>query len=83
MCQFKLSISDLEDKYHIAFDTDFEEYFASELLALQPLVVDGLIKRFPNGIEVTSTGRLLVRNIASVFDAYSQKKFVKTFSRAV
>ena len=83
MCQFKLSISDLEDKYHIAFDTDFEEYFAPELLALQPLVVDGLIKRFPNGIEVTSTGRLLVRNIASVFDAYSQKKFVKTFSRAV
>jgi oxygen-independent coproporphyrinogen-3 oxidase len=83
MCQFRLSISDVEDKYHIAFDTDFEEYFAAELLALKPLVDDGLIKTFSNGIEVTSTGRLLVRNIASVFDAYSKNKVVKAFSKAI
>ncbi|CDN09786.1 Coproporphyrinogen III oxidase, oxygen-independent [Richelia intracellularis] len=83
MCQFKLSISDVEDKYHIAFDTDFEEYFASELLALQPLISDGLIRTFSNGIEVTSTGRLLVRNIASIFDFYNQKKLAKAFSKAI
>ena len=83
MCQFKLSISDVEDKYHIAFDTDFEEYFAPELLALKPLIADGLIRTFSNGIEVTPTGRLLVRNIASVFDVYSQKKLVKAFSKAI
>jgi len=83
MCQFQLSISDVEDKYHIAFDTDFEEYFAPELSALQPLVDDGLIKTFPNGIEVTPTGRLLVRNIASVFDAHTKKKVMKAFSKAI
>lgn len=83
MCQFKLSISDVEDKYHIAFDTDFEEYFAPELSALQPLVDDGLIKTFTNGIEVTPTGRLLVRNIASVFDAHSKNKVMKAFSKAI
>ncbi|MDJ0673997.1 MAG: oxygen-independent coproporphyrinogen III oxidase [Calothrix sp. MO_167.B42] len=83
MCQFQLSISDVEDKYHIAFDTDFEEYFAPELSALKPLVDDGLIKTFPNGIEVTPTGRLLVRNIASVFDAHSKNKVMKAFSKAI
>ncbi len=83
MCQFQLSISDVEDKYHIAFDTDFEEYFAPELSALQPLVNDGLIKTFPNGISVTPTGRLLVRNIASVFDAHSRNKVMKAFSKAI
>ncbi|WP_088241320.1 oxygen-independent coproporphyrinogen III oxidase [Calothrix rhizosoleniae] len=83
MCQFQLSISDVEDKYHIAFDTDFEEYFSPELSALEPLVNDGLIKTFPNGIAVTPAGRLLVRNIASVFDDHSRNKVMKAFSKAI
>ncbi len=38
MCQFQLSIDDVEEKYHIAFDTDFNEYFARELSELRILM---------------------------------------------
>ena len=37
---------------------------------IEALKADGLIKLFADGIEVTPTGRLLIRNIASVFDTY-------------
>ncbi len=83
MCQFQLSIHDVEEKYHIAFDTDFEEYFARELSELKLLEADGLIKMFPNGFEVTPAGRLLVRNIASVFDLHTRKRKKSAFSKAI
>ncbi|MFM7439429.1 MAG: coproporphyrinogen III oxidase, partial [Snowella sp.] len=51
MCQFKLSASDLELKYHLGFDLDFNDYFASELVALDALEKDGLIQRWGDGIE--------------------------------
>ncbi len=83
MCQFKLSINDVEEKYHIAFDTDFHEYFSRELSELQLLESDGLIRLLPNGIEVTPTGRLLVRNIASIFDAHTRVRKHAAFSKAI
>lgn len=83
MCQFKLDINAVEEKYHIAFDTDFYEYFARELSELKLLEADGLIRMLPNGIEVTPTGRLLVRNIASIFDAHTRKRKTTAFSKAI
>ncbi|BAY93422.1 oxygen-independent coproporphyrinogen III oxidase [Tolypothrix sp. LEGE 11397] len=83
MCQFQLSINDVEEKYHIAFDTDFNEYFARELSELRLLEADGLIRMIPNGIEVTPSGRLLIRNIASVFDAHTKKRKNAAFSKAI
>lgn len=83
MCQFQLSINDVEEKYHIAFDTDFYEYFARELSELKLLEADGLIRMLPNGVEVTPTGRLLVRNIASIFDAHTSKRKNAAFSKAI
>lgn len=83
MCQFQLSINDVEEKYHIAFDTDFHEYFSRELSELQLLEADGLIRLLPNGIEVTPTGRLLVRNIASIFDAHTRVRKHAAFSKAI
>ncbi|MGI9245641.1 MAG: oxygen-independent coproporphyrinogen III oxidase [Steroidobacteraceae bacterium] len=49
---------------------DFERYFARELLALAPLVADGLAEFAPPGLRVTPAGRLLLRHLAMVFDAY-------------
>ena len=83
MCQFRLCKNSLEEKYHIAFDQDFDEYFAKELSELKALEADGLVQILPNGIEVTPTGRLLIRNIASIFDAHSKKHKTEIFSKAI
>lgn len=83
MCQFRLSQEDLEAKYHLGFDLDFDRYFGSEISELKALEADGLIKIFSDGIEVTPMGRLLIRNIASVFDTYLEKQQTKSFSKAI
>ncbi|MBW4467756.1 MAG: oxygen-independent coproporphyrinogen III oxidase [Pegethrix bostrychoides GSE-TBD4-15B] len=83
MCQFQLSAHDLEAKYHLGFDLDFNDYFAAHLPKLDALEADGLIHRWGDGIEVTPLGRLLIRNIASVFDAYLKQNTTSSFSRAI
>jgi oxygen-independent coproporphyrinogen-3 oxidase len=87
MCQFQLSVPDLESKYHLGFDCDFNDYFAEELPKLDALEADGLLKRLGDGIEVTPLGRLLIRNIAAVFDTYlgerHRDRSVEKFSKAI
>jgi oxygen-independent coproporphyrinogen-3 oxidase len=83
MCQFQLSLQSLEEKYHLGFDLDFNDYFAQALPKLDTLEADGLLKRWGDGIEVTPLGRLLIRNIASVFDTYLSDRPVETFSKAI
>ena len=60
------------DKWEIeaAHGIDFDRHFAAELEALAPLADDGLVELSADRIAVTSTGRLLVRNVAMAFDAY-------------
>lgn len=83
MCQFELSKPAIEEKYHLSFDQDFDEYFAPERHALEKLAADGLVRLTPNHIEVTPVGRLLIRNIAAVFDTYLQHRDRKVFSQSV
>jgi len=83
MCQFQLSVQDLEAKYHLGFDLDFNDYFAEILPKLDALEADGLLHRWGDGIEVTPSGRLLIRNIAAVFDAYLGDWAKGTFSKAI
>lgn len=83
MCQFQLSTEDLENKYHLGFDLEFNDYFESELPYLDALEADGLLKRWSDGIEVTPSGRLLIRNIAAVFDTYLRQKAKTAFSRSI
>jgi oxygen-independent coproporphyrinogen-3 oxidase len=83
MCQFELSQQEIEAKYHLTCDRDFGKYFAPERLKLRQLEADGLIALEPDHIEVTPAGRLLIRNIASVFDAYLTKNDLEKFSRSV
>jgi oxygen-independent coproporphyrinogen-3 oxidase len=62
---------------------DFRSYFASELVALEPLVQDGLAEFAAPGLRVLPAGRLLLRHLGMVFDAYlpsvqaSQQRFSK------
>jgi oxygen-independent coproporphyrinogen-3 oxidase len=83
MCQFRLCQEEFEAKYHIGFDLDFQDYFQAEIPQLKALEADGLVKVFHNGMEVTPAGRLLIRNIASVFDTYLEKLETKAFSKSI
>jgi oxygen-independent coproporphyrinogen-3 oxidase len=83
MCQFQLSNDDIEEKYHLQFDLDFREYFHREQYDLRLLEADGLIEVTHNEIRVLPAGRLLIRNIASAFDAYLREKQMQRFSKAV
>ncbi len=83
MCQFELSKATIEEKYHLNFEQDFDTYFACERRDLETLAVDGLVRLTPNHIEVTPAGRLLVRNIAAVFDTYLRDRKIRQFSQSV
>lgn len=83
MCQFQLSQQDIEEKYHLGFDIDFDDYFWREIPQLKTLEADGLVKLYSDGIEITPIGRLLIRNIASVFDAYLGERKAGTFSKSI
>jgi len=65
-CYSKLDISRLEKDYDISFN----KYFSTEKQTLLQMESDGLIVKRNNTIIVTLAGRLLLRNIAMVFDKF-------------
>jgi oxygen-independent coproporphyrinogen-3 oxidase len=67
MCRDGLRFADIEAAHGIRFT----EHFAAELGHLGLLEEDGLVRREADGIRVTPSGRLLLRAIAMVFDAYA------------
>jgi len=66
ICHFKLNFNTVEKHFNI----NFNEYFSEELERYKTMVEDGLITMDAQSIEVTSRGRLLIRNICMVFDRY-------------
>jgi oxygen-independent coproporphyrinogen-3 oxidase len=64
MCDLSLDFAGMSRKLGI----NFEQHFAKELATLAPYEADGLVKRTPDGLEVTDAGRLFIRNIAMCFD---------------
>ena len=69
MCTFHLDLDDLDRR----FDIDSRRYFANEWDALAPLEEDGFVRRGDRRIDVEGTGRLFVRNVCMIFDAYLDK----------
>lgn len=55
---------------------DVERYFAAELAALAELERDGLVARSGQRLRILPAGQLLLRNVASVFDAYLSRTHV-------
>ena len=66
MCDNRLDFREVERHYELSF----RRYFADELRALEPLADDGLIEWTATGFQVTPSGLLFLRAIASRFDAY-------------
>lgn len=64
---------------------DFRTYFAAELVALEPMVVDGLAEFAAPGLRVLPAGRLLLRHLGMAFDAYLSAATAagKRFSKAI
>jgi oxygen-independent coproporphyrinogen-3 oxidase len=57
--------------------------FASELERLVPLAADGLVEVTNTGINILADGRMLVRNVAMIFDRYLGKTASQRFSRTI
>ena len=75
------------DEFETRFGAPFASRFAREVQQLGPAIEDGLVQLDSDGsLLVTPVGRLLVRNIAMVFDAYladQQKASQPMFSKTV
>jgi oxygen-independent coproporphyrinogen-3 oxidase len=79
MCDLSLNFGQIAERFGISFG----DYFASELRALLQMEADGLIRLTAFGFEVTSIGRLLIRNIAMQFDGYYNSEPEKRFSKTI
>ena len=64
MCDFEVDLEPLAARHAVDPDRCFE----AERAALAPLEADGLVRTSGHRVEVTPSGRLLVRNIAMTFD---------------
>lgn len=71
------------DQLSAQLGIDVRQYFARELDALQSLAADGLIEMNLDGLRATPPGRLLIRHVAMVFDAYLAAHAAQTFSKAI
>jgi oxygen-independent coproporphyrinogen-3 oxidase len=69
LCHCVLHKADIEQRFGIRFD----DYFADELIRLEPLERDGLIELGPEKLSVEPLGRIFIRNVGMVFDRYLQK----------
>ncbi|WP_244848180.1 oxygen-independent coproporphyrinogen III oxidase [Caballeronia sp. SL2Y3] len=79
MCGGALRFADVEREHGIVF----AHAFAAELARLAPMADDGLIDIAPDAICVLPAGRMLVRNVASVFDRYLGQASLRRFSRTI
>jgi oxygen-independent coproporphyrinogen-3 oxidase len=78
ICHFRLDINRLEKQW----DINFHQYFHAELEELQEMQDEGLISVHDDGIIVEDKGRMLIRNICMVFDAYLRDNVVQ-FSKVI
>jgi len=78
ICHFRLDFDHVAEQ----FDINFRDYFASELEKLRPMEEDGLLRIELNAIQVLPAGRLLIRNICMMFDAYL-KNTSQQFSKVI
>lgn len=79
MCEGRLDYRVLGERLNI----DFRRHFARELAALVPLAMDGLVRLTPDGLQLTGSGRLLMRAVAMVFDAYQPGRRSGSYSRVI
>lgn len=70
LCHTLIDKTQIEREFAINFDNTF----AAELTRLESFAADGLVTLDAEEIRVTWLGRIFIRNIAMVFDAYLEKQ---------
>ncbi|MCK5901976.1 MAG: oxygen-independent coproporphyrinogen III oxidase [Cocleimonas sp.] len=80
-CHFELDILSIEADFKLTFNA----YFATELTELAIMANDNLLTLDQQKIKISPTGRLLIRNICMVFDAYQRQQSSpkQQFSKAI
>jgi oxygen-independent coproporphyrinogen-3 oxidase len=66
MCYDELVFDDFDARH----DIDFRSYFGAEIDRFDALINDELVELNARGIRILPKGRLLLRNIAMIFDRY-------------
>ena len=80
MCHGMLCFPDYEHRFSI----EFQEHFAAEMNVIAQQANDGLLELDEAGFNVTPAGRMLLRNIAMVFDEYLNRAArTQKFSRVI
>ena len=79
MCRFELDYAAFEK----AFGVNFASKFSSELSRLPSFADDGVLELSDLGFRVTPLGRVFVRNVAMLFDAYLRQPKGATYSQTV
>ena len=79
MCDFRLDTAAFGKQHGIPF----AKHFADALEALVPMERDGLLSFRGDLLDITPTGRYLIRNICMAFDARLAEKPDHRFSRTV
>jgi len=70
MCDFSLDFSAVETLFNI----NFREHFSDALNDLKPMQEDALVTLEESHLDVLPAGRMLIRNIAMLFDEHLRKK---------
>ena len=76
MCRFVLRF----DEYRNRFGQDFQTQFKNEIHLLQSFKEEGILTVDEKAISVTDLGRLFIRNVAMIFDAYLARPSSATYS---
>ncbi|MDX8395568.1 MAG: oxygen-independent coproporphyrinogen III oxidase [Mariprofundaceae bacterium] len=70
MCDFALDFKAVEQEFNLCFS----DHFADAIEDLAPMQEDGLVSLEVDKLTVLPAGRLLIRNIAMLFDEHLRKK---------
>jgi oxygen-independent coproporphyrinogen-3 oxidase len=79
LCHSVVVKSEVEREQNFCFD----EHFAEEMTRLGELERDGLVRLDADRIQIEPIGRVFVRNVAMVFDAYLRAGERQRFSSTV
>jgi len=80
MCDFKIDFTAFEQEFGI----NFKQHFLDSLADLQDMQDDGLLELSDTSLQVLPAGRLMIRNVAMVFDEHlRQKTEQKQFSKVL
>ena len=79
ICDFELDIERVQGRYGI----DFRRYFRREVEQLAAMERDGLLAVSDGLVRVLPRGRLLIRSICMVFDAYLRRSASRRYSKVI